>query len=197
MDLRIRIEATLSHLFGRVISLDWDSGNLIPIVQRKNGGHSYRLDREECHGIKELLVLLTHLYDDQNQYLIVDEPELNLHPQYQTFFMEEVRRTTDDPGRSIESKVVFLITHSPFILDLQTTDDLRSIISFDLEYSTPKQVADLELDFSSPFSFIRKLNAYHKQLFFSDNPIFVEGIHDSWFVAVDDGGSRGFSSKCR
>ena len=182
MDLRIRIEATLSHLFGRTIRLDWDSGNLIPRVQLTNGGVSYRLDREECHGIKELLVLLTHLYDDKNQFLIIDEPELNLHPQYQAFFMEEVRKTTTNPHRSIGDKVTFLITHSPFILDLRTMDDLRSIISFDLEYSTPKQVANLALKFSSPFSFIRKLNAHHKQLFFSDKPIFVEGIHDAWFV---------------
>ena len=26
------------------------------------------------------------------------------------------------------------------------------------------------------------MNAHHKQLFFSDNPIFVEGIHDAWLV---------------
>ena len=29
---------------------------------------------------------------------------------------------------------------------------------------------------------MRRLNAHHKQLFFSDNPIFVEGIHDAWLV---------------
>lgn len=72
LDLRIRIEATLSHLFDREINLDWDSGNLIPKVTRSGSGASYRLDREECHGIKELLVLLTHLYDSENKYLIVD-----------------------------------------------------------------------------------------------------------------------------
>ena len=29
---------------------------------------------------------------------------------------------------------------------------------------------------------IRRLNAHHKQLFFSDNPVFVEGIHDAWLI---------------
>ena len=68
MDLRIQIQATLSHLFNREIALEWDSGNLIPRVARTGGGPTYRLDHEECHGIKELLVLLTHLYDDQHRY---------------------------------------------------------------------------------------------------------------------------------
>ena len=137
MDLRIQIQATLSHLFEREISLDWNSGFLIPTAARSDGGASYRLDREECHGIKELLVLLTHLYDDKHQYLIIDEPELNLHPQYQAFFMQEVRKLAGDPSTDSKKKVIFLITHSPFILDLRTSEDLKSIISFDLKYSEP------------------------------------------------------------
>ncbi len=182
MDLRIQIEATLSHLFDREILLEWDSGNLVPKMARRGGGASYRLDRGECHGIKELLVLLTHLYNDEYSHLIIDEPELNLHPQYQAFFMQEVRKLVGDPTANKKKKVVFLITHSPFMLDLRSENDLKSIISFNLEYSVPKQVANLGLDIFSLASFMGRLNAYHKQLFFSDNPIFVEGILDARLV---------------
>ena len=182
MDLRIQVESTLNHLFSREIILEWDSGSLIAKVRRLGTGDSYRLDREECHGIKELLVLLTHLYDHSNRYLIIDEPELNLHPQYQAFFMQEVRKIAGDPNADPNKKVVFLITHSPFILDLRSTEDLKSVISFDLEYSPPKQVGNLDVDTSSMSNLMRRLNAHHKQLFFSDNPIFVEGIHDAWLV---------------
>ena len=182
MDLRIKLEATLSHLFDREISLEWDSGRLVPMVARRDGGASYRLDREECHGIKELLVMLTHLYDEKNHFLVIDEPELNLHPQYQAFFMQEVRRVAGDPRKDDSKKIVFLVTHSPFILDLRTSDDFRSIISFDLDFSVPKQINNLELQFPSLTSFIRRLNVHHKQFFFSDNPVFVEGIHDAWLV---------------
>ena len=178
----MQVEATLSHLFDREIILEWDSGNLIAKARRLGDNASYRLDRDECHGIKELLVLLTHLYDANNKCLIVDEPELNLHPQYQAFFMREVRRVAGDPATNQNKKVVFLITHSPFILDLRSEDDLKSVMSFDLRYSVPKQVCNLDLDMSSPVPFTRRLNAHHKQLFFSDNPIFVEGIHDAWLV---------------
>ena len=183
MDLRIQIQATLSHLFDREITLEWDSGNLIPTVARSGGGASYRLDREECHGIKELLVLLTHLYDDKYSYIIIDEPELNLHPQYQAFFMQEVRKLAGDPSTENKKKSIFLITHSPFILDFRSEDDLKSVISFSLDYSAPKQIANLNLDTpQKPFSLTQRLNAHHKQLFFSDNPIFVEGILDARLV---------------
>ena len=178
MGLRIRIEATLSHLFARDVTLEWDSGNLIPKATRREGGESYRLDRDECHGIKELFVLLTHLYDDQHGYLIIDEPELNLHPQYQAFFMQEVRKVAGTPGDSPHKKVIFLITHSPFILDLRFKDDIRSVISFDLDYSIPRQIAITTPDISIEELATGRLNAHHKQLFFSDNPVFVEGHHD-------------------
>ena len=182
IDLRIQIEATLSHLFDRDITLQWDSGNLLPKAQLRGRGKSYRLDREECHGIKELLVLLTYLYDDKYQYLLIDEPELNLHPQCQSFFMQEVRKVAGDPSSDPRKKVVFLITHSPFILDLHSSDDFKSIIAFDLQYSVPKQIANLKPDIPSNSPLARRLNAHHKQFFFSDSPIFVEGIHDAWLV---------------
>ena len=182
MDLRIQIEATLSHLFNREIALDWDEGHLIPKAVRREGGASYRLDREECHGIKELFVLLTHLYDNQHSYLIIDEPELNLHPQYQAFFMQEVRKVAGNPHADGDKKIVFLITHSPFILDIRSEDDVKSIISFDLKYSVPKQVAHLDSEIPTQMFAAGKLNAHHKQLFFSDNPIFVEGMHDARII---------------
>ena len=182
MDLRIQVEATLSHLFDREIMLEWDSGNLIPKAELRGRNQSYRLDRDECHGIKELLVLLTHLYDDKNHYLIIDEPELNLHPQYQAFFMQEVRKVVGDLPKGSNKKVVFLITHSPFMLDFRSLDDLNSVISFSLDYSIPKQVCNLQLGIHAPLQFIRRLNAHHKQLFFSDSPVFVEGILDSQLV---------------
>ena len=162
------------------IILEWDSGRLVPNARRRGDNALYRLDREECHGIKELLVLLTHLYDDRTQFLVIDEPELNLHPQYQAFFLEEVRKVAGDPTTDGMKKALFLVTHSPFILDLRSTEDMGSVVSFDLEYAVPKQVYGL--DISCTQSFVRRLSAHHKQLFFSDNPVFVEGILDAWIV---------------
>ena len=96
-DIRILVEATLSHLFDRHIILEWNSGNLVPKATLGESGVNYRIDHDECHGIKELMVLLTHLHNDQHPYLIIDEPELNLHPQFQSFFMQEARKVAGKP----------------------------------------------------------------------------------------------------
>jgi hypothetical protein len=183
MELRIRVEATLSHLFDRKITLEWDSGNLIPRAILRSAGPSYRLDTDECHGIKELLILLTHLYHDSYKYLIVDEPELNLHPQYQAFFLQEARKVAGNPEQGNGKKVLFFVTHSPFILDFRSVDDLRSVISFDLLHGNPRriEVADNRSE-SELAKLVPRLNVHHKQLFFSDNPIFVEGILDSRMI---------------
>ena len=182
-DIRILIEATLSTLFSREISLEWDSGILIPKATQKSIQISYRLDRDECHGIKELLVLLTHLYNDQYEYLIIDEPELNLHPQFQAFFMKEAQKIASKPRLGTHKKTLFLITHSPFIVDIRNWDDLKSVMCFDLQFSEPRRVPqDIDETKSRLSHLIPRINIHHKQLFFSDNPIFVEGILDSQII---------------
>lgn len=182
-DIRVIVEATLSSLFKRDIMLEWDSGNLVPMARLARTGDSYRMDREECHGIRELLVLLTHLHNDQHPFLIIDEPELNLHPQFQSFFMQEVRKVagTHVPGTS--KKGIILITHSPFILDLRTVDDMQSVFCFSADHSPPKFIGSLQDEEHTRLaSLIPRLNVHHKQLFFADNPIFVEGISDAQLI---------------
>ncbi|QWK81538.1 ATP-dependent nuclease [Ochrobactrum sp. BTU1] len=187
-DIRVRVEATLSSLFNRQITMEWDSGNLLPKVSNR-GAAPYRLDRDECHGIRELLVLLTQLYNDRHSYLIIDEPELNLHPQYQAFFLHEVRKVAGAPAPGSSRKGVFLVTHSPFIIDVRSIDDLKSTISFASDHSIPRSP---ELDDPRFSTLVSRLNVHHKQLFFSDNPIFVEGILDSQMIeAIQE--RRGFS----
>lgn len=185
LDLRIKIEATLSHLFNRQIVLEWDSGSIVATVTLGTGGSAYRLDREECHGIKELLILLTHLYNDEYPYLIIDEPELHLHPQYQAFFIQEVRKIAGNPETEPGKKAIFLITHSPFMLDIRSLDDLKSVISFSLKLAEPRHLTDIEDAAAARLAtLIPRLNVHHKQLFFSDNPIFVEGIFDAQIVQM-------------
>ncbi|MDC0933853.1 AAA family ATPase, partial [Arcobacteraceae bacterium] len=82
LDLKIKIEAILSQVLHRDIRLEWDSGKLVPMTYNIKQASEYEL-KKESHGIKELLILLTHIYDDSHKVLIIDEPELNLHPQYQ------------------------------------------------------------------------------------------------------------------
>jgi AAA ATPase domain len=179
-DIKIKVEVALSNLFRREIHLEWDSGNLKPMAAIEGSINKYRLDREECHGIRELLVILTHLYNDQFQYLIIDEPEQNLHPQLQAFLIQEIRRVAGVPHSGTTQKTVFLITHSPFMVDVRSFDDLASVIAFSSNLSPPVMLNDTSEDDNVKLApMLGRLNANHKQLFFSDNPVFVEGITDA------------------
>ncbi len=180
-DLRIKVEATLSQIFNREIRLEWDSGKLVPKAYNSVQEETYDLHKEECHGIKELLVLLTHIYDDSHQTLIIDEPELNLHPQYQSFLIQELRKVAGpiEEGK----KIVFLVTHSPFILDILTPKDLKSTICFHSNFDSPSHLFDLPDDeLLKIATIIPRLNVHHKQLFFAETPVFVEGIFDAQFI---------------
>lgn len=180
LDLKIKIEAILSQVLNRDIRLEWEDGKLKPMTYNSRQGSEYEL-KKESHGIKELLVLLTHLYDDSHQVLIIDEPELNLHPQYQAFLLEHIRKVAGNPDEG--KKIIYLITHSPFILDFQTIEDLKSVICFHDDFRVPSFLHDLSSENEEKIKkIIPHLNVHHKQLFFAETPIFVEGIFDAQFI---------------
>lgn len=180
LDLKIKIEAILSQVLHRDIRLEWDSGKLVPMTYNIQQATEYEL-KKESHGIKELLILLTHIYDDSHKVLIIDEPELNLHPQYQAFLLEHIRKVSGNPGEG--KKIIYLISHSPFILDFQTIDDLKSVICFHSDFRKPSFIENLDpTDEEKIKQIIPKLNVHHKQLFFANTPIFVEGIFDAQFI---------------
>lgn len=180
LDLKIKIEAILSQVLHRDIRLEWDSGKLVPMTYNVQQATEYEL-KKESHGIKELLVLLTHLYDDSHKVLIIDEPELNLHPQYQAFLLEHIRKVSGNPHEG--KKIIYLISHSPFILDFQAIDDLKSVICFHSDFRKPSFIENFNsTDEEKIKQIIPKLNVHHKQLFFANSPIFVEGIFDAQFI---------------
>jgi hypothetical protein len=180
LDLKIKVEAILSQVLHRDIRLEWDSGKLVPMTYNVKQAVEYEL-KKESHGIKELLVLLTHIYDDSHKILIIDEPELNLHPQYQAFLLEHIRKVSGNPSEG--KKIIYFISHSPFILDFQTIDDLKSVICFHSDFRKPSFIDSLEpTDEEKIKQIIPKLNVHHKQLFFANTPIFVEGIFDAQFI---------------
>jgi hypothetical protein len=173
-DLRLRIEATLSQLLQRHIKLEMRDGNLIPEV-RFGSTAMYPLFTSECHGVLELLVLLTNIYDDDSGVLLIDEPELNLHPQYQAFVLDELRRASSN-------KRIVLATHSPFFLDIKTVRDLHGVICFHPDFSPPSVYKgqphlDREVQAVLP-----RMTEQHRSFFFASRPVFVEGYFDATVI---------------
>ena len=178
--IREKIEKVLSSMFGKSIKFIEDiDGTLIPIVENKAWNVEYMLEDAECHGLREIILLLISLYqksDEKNigECIFFDEPELHLHPQFQTFFMNEIRKEAQHSSR----RMFFLISHSPFFIDLRTPEDLTGVIVCHVN-KIPTTIDELNDEDDALFRrFLPRFNTYHKQFFFSDNQIFVEGYTD-------------------
>jgi hypothetical protein len=142
------------------------------------------MKESECHGLKELIALLAFVYDDEYNALIIDEPELHLHPQFQSFLQAEIRKIAGDPKHQPTKKVFFLITHSPYILDFRVLEDLRNCIIFHSS-EAPTYIDSLSVQDEHVLKrLLPRLNTHHKQFFFANRPIFVEGYTDQQLFAL-------------
>ena len=184
LDIRLRIEALLSDMFGKIIRLVEEGGYLKPKMQNIISGEEYNLSQSECHGLKELITLLTILYDSANNCIIFDEPELHLHPQFQSFFLEEIRKLAGNPLEDPSKKMFFIITHSPYFIDVKSIDDLKNIIVCHLN-KIPTYINQLDSNDQYILKrFLPRFNTHHKQFFFSPNPVFVEGYTDQQIMSI-------------
>lgn len=177
-DVRQKIEDVLSNMFAKSIRFEEaPGGRLVAIVVNKARGVEYNLRQGECHGLKEILTLLVALYGNQSKKkncLILDEPELHLHPQFQQFFMNEIRKASAaEPMR-----VFFLITHSPYFIDLSFPEDLIGVVACHVNRAPTSIDSFSDNDEQLFRRFLPRFNTYHKQFFFSDRQIFVEGYTD-------------------
>ncbi len=184
LDIRIKIESLLSDIFGKTIRLAEEGGYLKPKMQNIEAGEEYNLSESECHGLKELITLLTFLYDPSKNCIIFDEPELHLHPQFQSFFLQEIRKIAGNPIEDPSKKVFFIITHSPYFIDLKSLDELSNILVCHYN-KVPTYVGELEdQDKYILNKFLPRFNTHHKQFFFSPNPVFVEGYTDQQIISI-------------
>ena len=173
--IREKTEKVLSEMFGKSITFIEDiDGTFIPIVKNRAWNVEYMMEDAECHGLQKIIALLINLYSSTTDIVIFDEPELHLHPQFQLFFMNEIRHE----AKHHVNKLFFLITHSPFFIDLRTPEDLEGVIVCHIN-RPPTHIEELNREDEALFKrFLPRFNTYHKQFFFSDNQIFVEGYTD-------------------
>ncbi|MCR5612878.1 ATP-dependent nuclease [Treponema sp.] len=176
-ELTQRIENVLSNMFSKTIRFDISNdGSITPIVVNKAQNLEYSMTKNECHGLKKIISLLAALYgeEDEASCLMIDEPELHLHPQFQNFFMSEIRRA----AKRNPTHLFFLISHSPFFIDLKSPEELIGVVVCHIN-SVATSIDELsENDYSLFKRFLPRFNTYHKQFFFSDNQVFVEGYTD-------------------
>lgn len=179
-DILIKVRERLQKLFKRNINIDWDSGNLKVSFSRLDHRNTYYSSGREASGLLHLVGILSALYDDEVGVLLIDEPEVSLHPQLQAFLLKEISRVAGIPDENNYHKLVIIATHSTEMIKISRVEDLLSFIFCNDLKEEPIQIPNNagELRNNKIKSLIKRLGQEHKLALFSKTPLLVEGPSD-------------------
>ena len=126
-----------------------------------------------------MIAALAAMYDDEVGCILIDEPEVSLHPQLQSFIYSEMVKVAGDPSIPGE-KLIILSTHSTEFINFRTVDELASFIFFSDVYDEPKQITPSDKIFENKKlkSFLLRIGHEYKLALFCKRPILVEGPSD-------------------
>ncbi|WP_198019820.1 ATP-dependent endonuclease [Hyphomonas sp. L-53-1-40] len=179
-DVLVKVRERLRKLFGRDIRLKWDAGNLkadfVSIEQKISYGSA-----REASGLMHLAGLLAALYDDDVGALIIDEPEVSLHPQLQAFLMREIRSVAGIPTNENNKKLILLSTHSTEFIGIQRVSDIPHFIFCESIHQDLVQVEkEAEVLQSKKIAeLVSRIGQEHRLALFSKSPLLVEGPSDA------------------
>jgi len=177
-DLLLKVRSRLHTLFGREIELKWVQEGVEIEFLRPAMGRSPYPGGQEASGLVQLVSLLAALYDNEMRCVLIDEPEVSLHPQLQSFLLGEMQSAAGDPAMG--KKLIVVSTHSPSMLHLSKLEDLTSIVFFHDTAAPPIQISASapELQNSSLKGLIARMGMAHRMAFFSPAVVLVEGPSD-------------------
>ncbi|AXV38345.1 MAG: hypothetical protein CIT01_09100 [Methanobacterium sp. BRmetb2] len=145
--------------------------NLYEIILTKDG-KKFNIGQASS-GEKEIINFLLGIFafNIENGLVIIDEPELHLHPKWQSLLMDLFIDLSEKTGNQF-----ILSTHSPVFINNKTISNITRIYmdkresnKVKLDESKLKNVKDL----------LHMINSHNNEkMFFADKVVLVEGIHD-------------------
>ena len=179
-DILIKIQERLRKLFKRDLLVEWDAGNLKMLFSRLDVESQPYSSGREASGLMHLVGILSALYDDEVGALLLDEPEVSLHPQLQAFLLKEIISVAGHPSEGGNKKFVVIATHSTEMVQIARPDDLLSLVfCYDLNSDPVQIAADAgELKNKKIQGLIARLGQEHKLSLFCKRPLLVEGPSD-------------------
>lgn len=172
-DIYIKVAERLSVLFGRQIYLRWDAGRMKVFFEKTDTQKEYSV-AVEASGLVNVISILAAVFDDEIQILLVDEPEVSLHPQLQSYLLKELKNAV-----KLYGKTIILSTHSTEMLSLSSISDFSNLIFFE-EKNIPVQVKPdaPELQGKKLKDFLLRMGQVNKNGFFAKKVLLIEGASD-------------------
>ena len=144
-------------------------------INLKKDGKNFSIDQASS-GEKEIINFLLGIFAFNIKYgaIIIDEPELHLHPKWQTIltdlFMELSNQNETD-------NQFILSTHSPTFISKNTVS--KTIRIHKNEENSSRVVCFSGTELGSIKDLLHIVNSHNNEkIFFADKVVLVEGIHD-------------------
>lgn len=121
-------------------------------------------------GFKRLFVILFYLFHPECQILLIDEPELHLHPSVIKKFLKIL------DNNNLNTKIL-MTTHHPTFVQAKFLDKIWRVAR-DSEGKTKIYKFEKKMDLETD-RFIQEINDDNSAMLFSDKVLLVEGVSDS------------------
>ncbi len=150
-----------------------DSNRNIYEIELSREGRTFNISQASS-GEKEILNFLLGVFAFQIEggIIIVDEPELHLHPKWQNLLRElfiELSASTNNQ--------FLLSTHSPVFLTPDTLSNIRRLSKGEEGGTQINSISNNDAD--NKKSLLHIINSHNNErMFFADHVVLVEGIHD-------------------
>lgn len=172
-DVYIKVAERLSVMFNRQIFIRWDSGNLKVFFEKNGSDEEYSI-AAEASGLVNVISILAALFDETVEVLLIDEPEVSLHPQLQSYLLREMKTAVKKYG-----KTIIISTHSAEMIELNSAIDLSNYVFFNNK-ELPKQIVPdaPELSNKQLQDFLLRMSLIYNEGFFARKIMLIEGSSD-------------------
>lgn len=172
-DIYIKVAERLSVLFGRQIYLRWDAGKLKVYFEKTDSQEEYSV-AVEASGLVNVISILAALFDKDVEVLLIDEPEVSLHPQLQSYLLREMKKAARE-----YKKTIIISTHSTEMISLSNISDMSNLVFFS-DKKLPVQVSPTapELENHKLKDFVMRMGQIYKAGFFAKKILLIEGASD-------------------
>ena len=158
-DVFIKVSERLSVLFNRNIFIRWDAGQMKVFFGKTDSEQEYSV-AAEASGLVNVISILAALFDESVEVLLIDEPEVSLHPQLQSYLLREMKNVVKK-----YNKTIIISTHSAEMIELNTL---------------PKQISPdaPELNSVKLKEFLLRMSLIYNEGFFAKKVLLIEGSSD-------------------
>ena len=172
-DVFIKVSERLSVLFNRNIFIRWDAGQMKVFFGKTDSEQEYSV-AAEASGLVNVISILAALFDEVVEVLLIDEPEVSLHPQLQSYLLREMKSAAKR-----YNKTIIISTHSAEMIELNSASELCNFVFFRKD-SLPKQISPdtPELNSVKLKEFLLRMSLIYSEGFFAKKVMLIEGSSD-------------------